>query len=427
MNWFPLRLPTSLMGDKALTRYLVPWWSGKWDLPILGKYLSTGEKRCYASLVSSRRWEFFAVPSVRKIGITIELRGRAISDKHLESLPDLPSLHALVLTDCSVTDDGLKQLARFPSLECLVLTRTSVTDHGIEALRSLPHLQTLDVEGTMVTDSALHDAVLFDKKFSLAEVDAQAKEERASASSDLVDVNIEIVELNRRRAAMRPAACLPDLAVSLNNLGWARQSEHAVKALEEAVEINRRLVDATPTDNYRGALATSLGNLGSALERLERWELAAEATQQSIDVHRQLSTDFNQSTEMAVLLRQLAKLYAKVNRPKDAARAAGEAVELLRKGVLAKPQDDMLKSWLVGALNEWNSQLQSMGRNEKALVAAEESVHHSRSLAHTWMGSKDLQCSLHRLASILTALDRDDEAAVATQEADSLPKPKDAE
>ena len=329
MNWFPLRLPISLMGDRALARYLVPWWSGKWDLPILGKYLSTGEKRCYARLVASRRWEFFAVPSVRKIGITIELRGRSISDKHLASLPDLPSLHALVLTDCSVTDDGLKQLGRFPSLECLVLTRTSVTDRGVEALRSLPHLQTLDVEGTTVRDSALHDAVLFDKKFSLAEVESQAKEERASASSDLVDVNVEIVELNRRLAAMRPAACLPDLAVSLNNLGWARQSEHGVKALEEAVEINRRLLDATPSDDYRGALATSLGNLGSALQRLERWEQAAEATQQSIDVHRQLSADPNQDTEMAVLLRQLGELYAKADRREDAARATGEAVETL--------------------------------------------------------------------------------------------------
>jgi hypothetical protein len=56
MNWFPLRLPISQMGDQALARYLVPWWSGKWDLPILGKYLSTGEKRCYARLVASRRW-----------------------------------------------------------------------------------------------------------------------------------------------------------------------------------------------------------------------------------------------------------------------------------------------------------------------------------------------------------------------------------
>ena len=151
--------------------------------------------------------------------------------------------------------------------------------------------------------------------------------------------------------------------------------------------------------------------------------MAPEATQQSIDVHRQLSADPNQDTEMAVLLRQLGELYAKADRAEDAARATGEAVELYRKGVLAKPQADMLKSWLVGALNEWSAQLQSLGRNDEALVAAEEAVHHSRSLARTWMGPKDLRSSLHRLASILTALDRDDEAAAATQEADSLPLP----
>jgi tetratricopeptide (TPR) repeat protein len=265
---------------------------------------------------------------------------------------------------------------------------------------------------------------LFDKKFSLAEVELQAKEERASASSDLVVVNVEIVELNRRLAAMRPAVCLPDLAVSLNNVGWARQSEHSVKAFEEAVEINRRLLDATPSDIYRGALATSLGNLGGALQRLERWEQAAQATQQSIDVHRQLSADSNQNTEMAVLLRLLGQLYEKADRREDAARATGEAVELYRKGVLAKPQADMLKSWLVGALNEWGAQLQSLERTDEALVAAEEAVHNSRSLARTWMGPENLRSSLHRLASILTVFDRDDEAAAATQEANSLPMPK---
>jgi hypothetical protein len=83
---------------------------------------------------------------------------------------------------------------------------------------------------------------------------------------------------------------------------------------------------------------------------------------------------------------------------------------------------DMLKDWLVGALSEWTIQLQSLGRNDEALVAAEEAVRHSRSLARTW-GPNDLRFSLLQLASILTALDRDDEAAKATQEADSLPMP----
>jgi hypothetical protein len=65
-----------------------------------------------------------------------------------------------------------------------------------------------------------------------------------------------------------------------------------------------------------------------------------------------------------------------------------------------------------------------LGSNDEALVGAEEAVQHSRSLARTWMGPKDLRSSLHRLASILTTLDRDDEAAAATEEADSLPTSK---
>ncbi len=46
-----------------------------------------------------------------------------------------------------------------------------------------------------------------------------------------------------------------------------------------------------------------------------------------------------------------------------------------------------------------------------------------RSLARIW-GPKNLRFSLLQLASILTALDRDDEAAAALQEADSLQMPK---
>src|SRR5205807_2088474 len=60
----------------------------------------------------------------------------------------------------------------------------------------------------------------------------------------------EAVEIHRRLAAARPEAFLPDLAMSLNNLsirlGELGRREPALEAIEEAVESYRRLAAARP-------------------------------------------------------------------------------------------------------------------------------------------------------------------------------------
>ena len=60
----------------------------------------------------------------------------------------------------------------------------------------------------------------------------------------------EATDIYRRLAAERPDAFLPDLAMSLNNLGAQLieldPREDALAALQEAVEIRRRFAAARP-------------------------------------------------------------------------------------------------------------------------------------------------------------------------------------
>ena len=74
------------------------------------------------------------------------------------------------------------------------------------------------------------------------------------------------MDIRRKLAAQQPDAFLPDLAMSLNNLGamlsaLGRQEE-ALAAAQEAVNIRRRLAAQQP-DAFLPDLAASLTNLGN--------------------------------------------------------------------------------------------------------------------------------------------------------------------
>ena len=89
--------------------------------------------------------------------------------------------------------------------------------------------------------------------------DLGRREEALAASQEAVD-------LYRQLAAARPDAFLPDLAMSLNNLGIRLSDlgrrEEALAASQEAVDIYRRLAAARP-DAFLPDLAMSLNNLAN--------------------------------------------------------------------------------------------------------------------------------------------------------------------
>lgn len=407
-----------------LAKTLVPSWSGRWDAAILDKYVELREQRAYARLVASRRWAFTAIPSVCRTGITIELKGRGVTDDDLAALSAVRTLHVLVLADCPITDAGLSRLPQLPSLECLVLSRTRVTDACLVCLKGLPELRTVDMDGTAIHDSALRAAGLLDKKFSLAPVERKARSDRSAAPRGTVPQSLELVEINRRLAAMRPDACLPDLAVSLNNLGWGKRDEYAVSALRESVAIHRRLT-ASGMGDHRPALSTSLANLGRVLEEMGRCEDALAATQEAVDVYREIAHTLPEpGTELALNLHRLGNLFSKLRRRDEAVQAMRESVAMYRQRVAASPDALMLHSWFVSSLLDLCSILNALDRNEEALAAAEEAVEVSQNLSGNWPGSSNLAASLNHLGKTLSALGRHDEALAATRASADLPRPK---
>ncbi|MEV0624147.1 hypothetical protein AB0I81_63315, partial [Nonomuraea sp. NPDC050404] len=83
----------------------------------------------------------------------------------------------------------------------------------------------------------------------------------------------EAVTHYRTLAEASPAAFLPDLAMSLNNLSIQQSDsgdrEAALKSIQEAVTIRRTLAEASPAA-FLPDLATSLNNLADLLEGLKR-------------------------------------------------------------------------------------------------------------------------------------------------------------
>ncbi len=404
------------LAKRILSKYLVSSWLGKWDIDILGKYLGSSELVALSRLVASRRWEFHAVPSLRKQGITIELKGNAVKDKHLRSLCRLRTVHVINLDGCQITDLGLAELAGMGSLECLVLSRTRVTDAGLMHLSDLPNLKTLDVDGTSISNSGLRAAGLLERRFSLSPIEREAAEERA-AVPDSVATSADIVQMNRRLAAMRPDVCLPDLAISLNNLGWGSDSEQAVAALRAAVAINRRLV--AHSEAFRPELYNSLSNLGVTLEKRGRYDEALEASGEAIEVFRQIPGT-QASTDVALNLQRLSRLYVQANRHEQAVQAIRESVDLFRQRVAALPNALMLHSWFVSSLNDLGTILHQLDRKQEAMEAITEAVDMSRQLFRKGADSKDLIASLNNLQRLLTDLDQHEQAKLAKQEAQDL-------
>ncbi len=95
----------------------------------------------------------------------------------------------------------------------------------------------------------------------------------------------EAVEIRRRLAAASPALYEPDLAMSLNNLsvrkGAVGDTAGALEAIKEAVEIRRRLAAASPA-RYEPDLATSLSVLSDRLEEQGQTNPAIEATEEGL-------------------------------------------------------------------------------------------------------------------------------------------------
>jgi len=102
---------------------------------------------------------------------------------------------------------------------------------------------------------------------------------------EALEATEEAVEKHRELAKKNPDAFLPDLAMSLNNLGNALSElgrrEEALAATKESLEIRRKLAKKNP-DAFLPDLAMSLGAHGSVLHGMERHKEAAESFEEGL-------------------------------------------------------------------------------------------------------------------------------------------------
>jgi hypothetical protein len=241
-----------------------------------------------------------------------------------------------------------------------------------------------------------------------------------------------LADLYRARLARTPREEPEERARVLNRLGFAlfelgRRAE-ALEATQEAVEILRQLAQQNP-DALRPELARSLHNLGVRLSALGRRAEALQATQEAVEILRQLAQQ-NPNAFLPELARSLNRSFAnwpsktptqgfalsELGRRAEALQAAQESVEILRQ--LAQQNPDTFLPDLARSLNNMGIWLSTLGRREEALQATQESVEILRQLAqqHPDAFLPDLARSLNNMGNRLSALGRREEALQATQE-----------
>jgi tetratricopeptide (TPR) repeat protein len=206
-----------------------------------------------------------------------------------------------------------------------------------------------------------------------------------------------------------------NLGVRLSNLG---RREDALGATQEAVDIRRQLALLRP-DAFRPHLASGLNNLGNRLSDLGRREDALLATQEAVEIYRGLARQRPDAflPDLARSLNNLGNRLSDLGRREDALVATNEAVEIRRQ--LARQRPDAFLPDLATSLNNLGNRFRDLGRREDALVPTNEAVEIRRQLARQRPDAflPDLARSLKNLGTILSALGRREDAFQAAEEA----------
>ncbi|MFC4627676.1 tetratricopeptide repeat protein [Promicromonospora alba] len=227
------------------------------------------------------------------------------------------------------------------------------------------------------------------------------------------------LEIYRRLAEGDPVQYEPQVAAVLGNFEALTESgrpEDALPANAEAVAIRRRLAAARP--EHLGELAWSLGQLGTTLEALGRYEEAGVVLVEALELQRRLAKENARGTrpDLAGALSALGALYSTTGRADESLRLEREALEIRRD--LAREHPDRYLHYLAHSLSNLGVTLARRGRYDEAVLLEEEAVAIRRGLAGGNARSlKYLAQSLSNLGVRYADLGRFDEALPPTQEA----------
>jgi tetratricopeptide (TPR) repeat protein len=96
----------------------------------------------------------------------------------------------------------------------------------------------------------------------------------------------------RRLAQLSPESYLPDVAMTLNNLGILQAKQHdfggAKESYREALDTYRRLAQLSP-EAYLPAVAATLNNLGALQAKQHDFAGAEKAYREALDTYRRLA------------------------------------------------------------------------------------------------------------------------------------------
>ncbi len=235
----------------------------------------------------------------------------------------------------------------------------------------------------------------------------------------------EAVEIYRHLAADHPDVFLPDLASSLNNLGGRLSDfgrcEEALEAVKEAVKIYRRLAEDRP-DVFLPNLAMSLNNLGNSLSDLGRREEALETAKEAVEIYRRLAEDRPDAflPDLAMNLNNLGIGLSHLGRREEALAAAKEAVEIRRR--LAEDRPDVFLPDLASSLNGLAARLFETKRFEEALPPALQAVGIMVPVAERWpeVFAGKLQNAVRTLERVLERVEGSAEARETLAKARTL-------
>ena len=232
----------------------------------------------------------------------------------------------------------------------------------------------------------------------------------------------EAVEIYRRLAKADLPRYEPDLATSLNNLSNrlsdANDNPRALAAIQEAVEIYRRLAKAD-LPRYEPDLAGSLNNLSVFLSDANDNPGALAAIQEAVEIRRRLAKADSPRCEsdLARSLNNLSRCLSDVNDNPGALVAVQEAVEIYRR--LAEANPSRYEPDLAGSLNNISNRLSDANDNPGALAAIHEAVEIRRRLAKADPPryEPDLAMSLNNLSRCLGHANDNPGALAAIHEA----------
>jgi tetratricopeptide (TPR) repeat protein len=227
------------------------------------------------------------------------------------------------------------------------------------------------------------------------------------------------LDLYRRLAEGDPVQYEPRVAAVLGNFEAFTESgrpEDALPANAEAVAIRRRLAADRP--EHLGELAWSLGQLGTTLEALGRYEEAGVVLVEALEIQRRLAKENERGTrpDLAGALSALGALYSTTGRADESLRLEREALEIRRD--LAREHPGRYLHYLAHSLSNLGVTLARRRRYDEAVLLEEEAVAIRRGLASSNARSlKYLAQSLSNLGVRYADLGRFDEALEPTQEA----------